>query len=290
MGQWIVTVRSCGTVLVLALLFVFGGFAHGRQLSVTTSILPVADWARNVGKDRVNVSCVLSGGSSPHTFAPSPSDVKRLASADLFIMIGIGLEEWAEDFVSAAAKTDLTILRLGQRIGFKQGDNPHVWLDPSLAQKMVLSIAEVFSRLDPSSKEFYHDNANRYCGEIQSLHERFAPQFAALEDRKVVQFHPAFTYMLTQYSIGVIDVIEPHPGKEPTSKRLQSIIVRLRREPKRVVLIEPQLSSTAAAAVAREASATLVLVDPLGDASVAPRSTYLLLMEFNLNALLRSLR
>ena len=96
--------------------------------------------------------------------------------------------------------------------------------------------------------------------------------------------------MLRRYGIGVLDLIEPHPGKEPTSKHLQSIIVRLRKETKRVVLIEPQLSSTAAAMVAREASATLVVVDPLGDATVPARGTYLSLMEFSLNALLKSLR
>jgi len=277
-------------VLVFASLFVFGGLAHGRQLDVTTSILPVADWARNVGKDRVNVCCVLSGGSSPHTFTPSPSDVKRLASADLFIMIGIGLEEWAEAFVSAAGKPNLTVLKLGERIGFQQGDNPHVWLDPHLAQKMVLEIAQVFSRLDPASTKFYQNNAKIYVHQIQALQERFAPQFEALKGRKVVQFHPAFTYMLRRYGVGVLDVIEPHPGKEPTSKHLQSIIVRLRGEPRRVVLIEPQLSSTAAATVAREASATLVVVDPLGDATVPAKGTYISLMGFNLNALLKSLR
>lgn len=283
-------VRKRWMVLICASLFVFGGHAHGRQLDVTTSILPVADWARNVGKDRVNVSCVLSGGSSPHTFTPSPFDVKRLASADLFIMVGIGLEEWAESFVSAAGKRELTILKLGEKLGFQQGDNPHVWLDPYLAQKMVQKIAEAFSRLDPDSRDFYDGNARVYIREIQALHARFTPQFAAIKGKKVVQFHPAFTYMLRRYSIGVLDSIEQHPGKEPTSKHLQNIIVKLRKETKRVVIIEPQLSSTAAAMVAREASATLVVADPLGDTTFPARSTYLALMEFNLNALLENLR
>ena len=282
--------RSLWPVAFLTLFLVFGGVVHAEQINVTASILPVADWARNVGKERVRISCVLSGSSSPHTFSPSPTDVKSLARADVFIMIGIGLEEWAEGLVSAAAKPNLTVLKLGQRLGLKQGDNPHVWLDPHLAQKMVLQIAEAFSTLDPGAKEFYHDNANRYNGEIQALHERFSPQFAALGQRKVVQFHPAFTYMLNRYNVGVLDVIEAHPGKEPTSKNLQSIIVRLRKEKKRVVLIEPQLLSTAAATIAREASATLVMADPLGDPTIPSRSTYLSLMEFNLNALLNSLR
>ena len=282
--------RKWLAAVVVILFLVVGGAAQAERLNVTTSIMPLADWAWNVGKGRVNVSCILSGGSSPHTFAPTPSDVKRLASADVFIMIGIGLEEWAEGFVSAAAKPELSIVRLGQRIGYKEGDNPHVWLDPHLAERMVSEIARAFSRLDPTSERFYKDNADAYVRKLKSLHERFASQFAKLKTRKVVQFHPAFTYMLRRYGIGVLDVIEPHPGKEPTSKHLQSIIVKLRREPKRVVLIEPQLSSKAAATVAREGQATLVVVDPLGDASVPERSTYLSLMEFNLNALLNSLQ
>jgi len=282
--------RSLWLVAFLMSFLVFGGAVHAEQINVTASILPVADWARNVGGERVNVSCVLSSGSSPHTFSPSPTDVKSLARADVFIMIGIGLEEWAGGLVSAAAKPNLTVLKLGDKLGLKQGDNPHVWLDPNLAQKMVLEIAEALSTLDPSGKQFYHDNANRYNGEIQALHERFAPQFAALGPRKVVQLHPAFTYMLNRYNVGVLDVIEPIPGKEPTSKDLQSIIVKLRKEEKRVVFIEPQLVSTPAATIAREASATLVMVDELGDSTIPSRSTYLSLMEFDLNALLNGLR
>lgn len=282
--------RSLWPVAVLMSFLLFGGAAHAEQINVTASVLPVADWARNVGKERVRISCVLSGSSSPHTFSPSPTDVKSLARADVFIMIGIGLEEWAEGLVSAAAKPNLTVLKLGETLGLKQGDNPHVWLDPLLAQRMVFQIAEAFSTLDPSGKQFYYGNANRYNGEIQALHERFLPQFAALGPRRVVQFHPAFTYLLNCYNVGVLDVIEPIPGKEPTSKDLQSIIVRLREEKKRDVLIEPQLLSTAAATIAREASATLILVDPLGDSAISSRSTYLSLMEFNLNALLNSLR
>ena len=266
------------------------GLGFARPLRVTASILPIADWVRNVGGDRVSVSCVLAGGSSPHTFTPSPSDVTKLARADVFMTIGVGLEEWAQDFITAAGKRGLTVVKLGERIGFKDGANPHVWLDPNLAKKMVLEVAATLGSLDPQSRALYEKNARRYVSKINALDRRFARKFAALGQRSVVQFHPAFTYFLRHYGIGVLDVIEPHPGKRPSSKHLQQIILRLRKQPRRIVLIEPQLSSKAAVAVAHEANASLVTLDPLGDQTVPSRSTYLSLMEFDLNALLESLR
>ena len=277
-------------VILLFSLVCLAGLGSAGPLRVTASVLPIADWARNVGGDRVSVSCVLSGGSSPHTFTPSPSDVSKLARADVFMMIGVGLEEWAQDFITAAGRRGLIVVKLGERIGFKEGTNPHVWLDPSLAQKMVFEVARALGSLDPESDALYEKNARLYARKIEALDRRFAPKFAALGQRSVVQFHPAFTYLLRRYGVGVLDVIEPHPGKRPSSKHLQQIILELRKQPRRIVLLEPQLSSKAAVAVAREAGASLVVLDPLGDLTVPSRSTYLSLMEFDLNALLRSLR
>ncbi len=282
--------RVVQLLIVLFSLVYMGGLGLARPLRVTASVLPIADWARNVGGDRVSVSCVLSSGSSPHTFTPSPSDVTKLARADVFMMIGVGLEEWAQDFIAAAGRRGLIVVKLGERIGFKEGANPHVWLDPNLAMKMVFEMARALGSLDPKSRALYEKNARRYVSKIEALDSRFAPKFAALGQRSVVQFHPAFTYLLRHYGVGVLDVIEPHPGKRPSSKHLQQIILRLRKQPRRIVLIEPQLSSKAAVAVASETDASLVVLDPLGDLTVPSRSTYLSLLEFDLSELLKSLR
>ncbi len=261
-----------------------------EPLRVTASILPLADWVRNVGGQRVVVSCVLSGGLSPHTFTPSPTDVQKIARADLFVMVGVGLEEWAEDFITSAGRSGLAVVKLGERIGFGQGQNPHVWLHPELASKMVLEIAKALASIDPDAAISYRLNAETYVAKIKALDRRYAPRFAAIGKRSVVQFHPAFTYLLDHYGIASLGVIEASPGKEPSSKHLERIIIDLRRQAKRVVLIEPQLFSKAAETVAREARASMVTLDPLGDQADPSRSTYLSLMEFNLESLLSSLR
>ncbi|MBN1592233.1 MAG: zinc ABC transporter substrate-binding protein [Candidatus Coatesbacteria bacterium] len=277
-------------IVILILASCLNAAIHAETLSVTASILPIADWARNVGGDRVSVTCVLSAGSSPHTFAPSPSDVKHLASADVFLMVGVGLEEWAEKFVSAAGRPTLKVCRLGEAIGYKAGDNPHLWLDPVLAERMVKEIARIFSQMEPASAPLFQQNAETYMQRLSSLHERFDARFKQLTGRKVVQFHPAFTYLLRRYGIGELDIIEHHPGKSPNSRHLQKIIVALRKEKRRVVLMEPQLSSKAAATVAKESQAKLLVLDPLGDPTIEERSTYLKLMEFNLDNLLINLK
>ena len=277
-------------VIAAILTMMFCSAAYADTLQVTASILPLADWVRVVGGDRVKVSCVLGSGSSPHTFAPTPSDVRKLASADMFVTIGIGLEEWADRFVAAAAQKKLVVLKLGELIGYKNGDNPHVWLDPILAQKMVAKIADALSRLDPAGAKHYEQNAIAYTFKLQELHNRFVRELSKVKGTKLVQFHPAFSYLMKRYGLVGLAVIEPHPGKEPTAQHLRKTIQLLRKEKTKVVLVEPQLNSKAANTVAREAPAQLVVVDPLGDVTVPSRSNYLRLMEFNLNALVKAFK
>ncbi|MCD6327350.1 zinc ABC transporter substrate-binding protein [bacterium] len=277
-------------IAALVILIATIGGAQAKQLNVTASILPLADFVKNVGREHVKVSCVLAAGSSPHTFTPSPADVKKLARSDLFVTIGIGLEEWADDFVAAAAQKNLKVLKLGESLGYKGGDNPHIWLDPVLAQRMIAKIAESLSALAPAASSAFLKNASEYTRRLQALHSHYVKQLAPFKGKKVVQFHPAFSYLLKRYHLGELAVIEPHPGKKPTSKHLSRIIGALRKEPVRIILMGPQLSEKTAHTIAREAQATIVMVDPLGDPTIPSMNTYISLMELNLKAIVGSLR
>lgn len=277
-------------VLLLAFTLLNSGFARCGKINVVASIPPLADWAANIGKDYVTARCLLARGASPHTFAPTPSDAAKLSHADIFVMIGLGLEEWAQKFVAAAAPSKLVVLKLGERLGFSPGDNPHIWLDPVLAKKMVLLIADALCRIDPTRSDFFRHNAEEYCERLRLLDEKFRTRLGSVRQKKLVTLHPAFSYLLKRYGLTELAVIYPFPGKQPSVRHLQHVIQLIRQQPVRIILIEPQVSARAARTVAAETSAKLVLVDPLGDIADPKRSNYLKLMEFNLDALVFALK
>src|SRR5512139_1891505 len=69
------------------------------RLMVVTTIGVLADWARQVGGDRVEVTALLTGNESPHTYEAKPQDAARIARADVLFRVGLGLEDWLDPVI-----------------------------------------------------------------------------------------------------------------------------------------------------------------------------------------------
>ena len=117
-------IRNLGTVLLLPLILLLtlaacsGGDASPPlaaspvRVVATTNI--VADWAKNIGGNRVEVFSIVPTGSDPHTFQPGAQDVAKIADADLVLSVGLGLEEsWLLELLRNAAWEPSTIAELG---------------------------------------------------------------------------------------------------------------------------------------------------------------------------------
>ena len=86
----------------------------GPPVRVVATTNFVADWARAVGGDRVEVFSLLPVGGDPHSFQPRARDVARVADADLVLTVGLGLEaEWLEDLVHNASADESKVVALG---------------------------------------------------------------------------------------------------------------------------------------------------------------------------------
>lgn len=72
------------------------------SLNVVTTIFPLADMAKELGGNKVNVSYLLPPGASPHTFEPTVEQARLVSEADLFIFIGAGLDDWAVKLAESA--------------------------------------------------------------------------------------------------------------------------------------------------------------------------------------------
>ena len=89
--------------------------AEPLQVAATSNI--VADWARNVGGDRVEVFSITPPGADPHSFQPGAKDIARIADADLVLSVGLGLEEsWLHELLENAARDPEAIVELGELV------------------------------------------------------------------------------------------------------------------------------------------------------------------------------
>jgi ABC-type Zn uptake system ZnuABC Zn-binding protein ZnuA len=81
-----------------------------EKLKVVTTLFPTYDFAKQIGKDKVDVTLLLPPGVESHAFEPRPKDIVKINKADVFVYTGKYMEPWAEDFLDGASGAKLAIV------------------------------------------------------------------------------------------------------------------------------------------------------------------------------------
>lgn len=283
--------------------------SFAEPLRVVASIFPVADMARQVGGGDVTVTTLVPAGASPHTFELKPSLVKEFAAARVFLMIGAGLEFWADQLIaSSGQKLKPVVLSEGMamiRTADKDHDeedhgashvkggkephhghetgNPHIWLDPHLAGIMVDRIQAAFTAADPAHAAAYESRARAYRNRLDELDHTIADTVKQFRTREIVCFHPSWDYFAARYGLVTAGVIEKTPGRDPGPREIAALVSRIRSFHIPTVFAEPQFSPKAADVIAKEAGVKVLILDPLGGDALPGRGSYIDLMMYNVN-------
>ena len=290
--------------------------AQAAPLPVAASITPLGDFCRQLGGELVQVQVIIPPAASPHTFEPSPGILKRAAQAKVLVYVGADLEPWLPRFLaSLKGKKPVVVvasegLPLIQEVSgmaveatakgkdhdhhhhhhHKAGSaNPHVWLDPVLAQDICRRLAAALIQADPAHAEIYQRNLQAYLEKLENLHKRIQEVTAGFKQREFVSFHPSFTYFARRYGLKEAGVIEVSPGREPSPQALQGLVKTVRQAGLKVVFSEPQFSPRLAEVLAREAGARVLMLDPLGGRPPYG-DDYLALMEYNLQTMAEAMQ
>jgi zinc/manganese transport system substrate-binding protein len=285
----------------------------------TTSVF--ADLAQLALGDNVMIETIIPAGVDVHTFEPSPADAQKLAGADLIVMNGLGLDEWALSLLEAAGKSEEDVLELAEGIDESNawvylegeehdeeegeehseeegeehghgGTDPHIWLDPKGAAIYVDRIAARVAAELPERAAEIESARDAGLAEIAALDEELRVGFAAVEAsaRKIVTFHDAFGYFARAYEIEIVGVAVEAPGQEPSAKEIAALIDAIKAAGVTSVFSEAQFPSKVLDQVAAETGATVLenlYSDALGN---APANSYLGAMRANASAILASFK
>lgn len=85
------------------------------KVKVLTSIVPMYCLTKMIAGDDAEILCLMTA-HGPHDFEPTHDDVKILAEADLFVVVGLGLEEFLNGMVKNADNRKLKVIRTGQAV------------------------------------------------------------------------------------------------------------------------------------------------------------------------------
>ena len=295
---WKAVLRSLGGVLFVAWMAALAGCgaatpaASSSKMLVAASIPPIADMVRQVGGERVEVLTMVPPGASPHTYEPTPEQMRRLAAARILFLNGVGLEFWADKAVQAVGNPDLQVVVLSEGMPLLQSSehaagNPHLWLSPRRAMKYVERIRDALIAADPAGEATYRAHAEAYQQQLQRLDADIRAAVATFHSREMVTFHAAWAYFIHDYGLHQAAVLETTPGREPSAAEVAQIVETIKRVGAPAVFAEPQFPPRAARVIAEEAGVPVLTLDPLG--GTPPRETYIKLMRWNLEQLQKGL-
>src|SRR5215207_363062 len=145
--------------------------AQGRTLRVVATTTQVADFAANVGGDRVQVTGLLKPNLDAHDYEPSPADLEAIARADLVLENGAGLETWLRDIITNSGfRGPVVDTSQGVRLRMVGGQpDPHIWQSPRNAEVMVANIDRALAAADPADAAVFQANLAAYTKQLQVL-------------------------------------------------------------------------------------------------------------------------
>ncbi|AJY77844.1 metal ABC transporter substrate-binding protein [Paenibacillus beijingensis] len=287
-----------------------GATDNGKKLKVVATFYPMVEFSRQVGGDDVEVTGLIPAGAEPHDWEPSAKDMVLIKEADVFVYNGI-VETWAEKAMESAVNDKRVVVEASKGIALMEGTaeeeeeeghdhetadgkvlDPHVWLDPVLAQQEVQAIAAAFEQADPGHKDNYRANANAYNAKLQELDKAFQ---SGLKDAKRTDFitqHAAFGYLAKQYGLTQVPIAGLSPEQEPSPDKMAEVVQFAKTNNVKTIFFETLVEPKIAETIATEAGAKTDVLNPLEgltDEDKQKNLDYIGIMNQNLEALKKAL-
>lgn len=272
-----------------------------RRINVAATTTHIQDFLKNVGGDRLVVSGILKPNVDPHDYETSVQDAQTISRAEIIFVYGVGLDAFMDKAI-ANANSKAPVITATRGIAPLAGDDkepdgdPHMWFDPTLAQKMVTNIGEALAQFDPPAAATYRRNVQAYNAQLAGMDARVQGIYDQIPaaDRKLVTNHDAFRYLADHFGLNVVGAVIPSisDAAEPTAQEINDLIETIRAQKVKAIFAESSANPRVAQQVARETG--IAIVDTLyGDTLGEPGSdgdTYVKMMVADATTIVTALK
>lgn len=285
----------------------FGGArvaqAQERRLPVVATFSILGDIVENVGGDRVQVRTLAGRNGDMHIYEPTPSDVRALADAELYVEIGQGFEARLANLYRASGSRALrlTVTDGMSLLPTTPGDphrhgsyDPHVWHDVTKAIHITYAVRDALVAADPPGRDTYYLNAAVYAAFLEELDAWIFGQVRRLpsERRKLVTEHTSLAYFADRYGFELLGtaIRSVSTAAAPSPRDLGRLLARIREHDVPAVFAENVSGSRLMEQLADDAGVALVRLhtDALGRPG-SGADTYYSLMQSNTAAIVAAL-
>jgi len=301
---------SFRTALAASVLMLVPAAAQAEKLKVVASFSIIADFAENVGGDRIELTTLVGPGGDAHVYEPKPADAVAMHDANIVLVNGLHFEGFLQRLVeTSASKATITELTNGvepiamadehHHEGGEAGEpeghhhdgafDPHAFQSVANAQIYVKNIAEGFCAADPAGCDAYKVNALAYDSKLEMLDQEIKAAVGSIpqERRTIITTHDAFGYFEHAYGIHFLAPEGVSTEAEASAADVAALIRQVREDKASAVFVEniadPRLIEQIASETGLKVGGTLYS-DALSDEG-GPASTYIDLMRHNVSTI-----
>jgi zinc/manganese transport system substrate-binding protein len=294
--------RSFCHLIFIMLLVLFSAGAtpsHAAKIRVVTTFTDLADFARAIGGELVEVRSLATGVEDTHGVPMKPSFVPVMNRADLLILAGFDCEHsFLPGLIEASKNPRIQKDRPGyvdcskgvtprevplstDRSG---GDvhpygNPHYMLDPVSAKIAIRNIYAALIVFAPEHQAEFTRNRDTYLAKLNAMINVWEKEGKALKGVKFVSYHGHWPYFAARFGMDYFGTIELKPGIDPTARHVEELIRSMKAERVPIVVREPQFPEKVPKRIAEQAGAALITL-PIMPGGVPNTETYIKMMDY----------
>ena len=294
-------------------LFALGLLAVGTEAAdkvrVVTTTTDLKALTEAVGGDLVEVDALARGSQNPHDLEVRPSLMVKVRRADLLVIKGLELDQWAEVVVQGAnnprvipgapgrvdASAGILVLEVPRtRVDRSMGDvhpvgNPHYTVDPGMAPDITANILEGLVRVAPQHRATFERSREQFLARLGQSMAKWVADLAPYKGTKVIVDHNMWPYFLTRFGLVQAGSVEERPGIPATPTHVTKLIAYMKEDKIKVIMAVPWADHKLAERIAQEAGARVVLVAN-GVGALKGTDTYLDTIDYNVKAVAQALK
>lgn len=261
------TFRFAALAGVVTLTSALTASASAEPLRVVASFSILADLARNVGGDRIEITTLVGPNGDAHVYEPKPADVAAVAAAQVVLVNGAQLEGFLPRLVEASG-TAAPVVELTKGVellkGVEEHDeagaghsghdhaaevvdehdhgayDPHAWQSVRNVEIYVRNIAEAFCVADAAGCETYWANARSYSRTLATLDDDIRASVAAIpaDKRTIITSHDAFGYFEHAYGLKFVAPEGVSTDAEASAADVAALIRQIRADKASAIFVE----------------------------------------------------
>ena len=275
--------RLFTALLVCSAVLLCPAESYAKKINVITATTDLAALAQEVGGDKIDVESIARGYQDPHFVEAKPSFLLKLRHADVLIVVGLELEiGWLPPLITQSGNPKIQPASSGYLdasqfaeilekptgpVSRAMGDvhpqgNPHYWLDPDNGRRIAKGIAEKFSELDPADTAYFQQRLQDFEKRMNTAVKNWDDQMRPYRGRKVVSYHLSWPNFAKHFGLDVVGYIEPRPGIPPSPGHTIELILLMKRENVKVVMVEPYFDLKTPNSIGSQTGAQVLVMLP----------------------------